>query len=170
MMMRVLGDRVLVALPPAESERESTTGFDYRTVDTTASGIILAHRADSYDEEASTRGIVMQVGEKTDSVSLEAVKEAILSAADDVFVDPATAKRAGWDVGPNGDICAVMSHDRALKAVKALKPAPFDVQVGDCVVFPPSAGSPFTHDGINYVILREDELLAVLEPQKADAA
>lgn len=149
-MMRVLGDKVLVALPPLESEREESIGYDYRAVKTTESGVILAHRGDSYSEEASTRGIVMQLGEKPDQVDREAVLSLIGEAPfrNGPFVCPADLRAE----------------------VTALSPAPFDVAVGDCVLFAPSAGNAFEHDGINYVLLREDELLAVLEPQKVDAA
>jgi co-chaperonin GroES (HSP10) len=46
-------------------------------------------------------------------------------------------------------------------------PAPFDVQVGDMVIFAIASGSSFTHDGVSYVILSESEILGVLEPRQA---
>jgi co-chaperonin GroES (HSP10) len=73
-MMRILGDRVLVALEPPTHEQEATTGFSYKPQETTDSGIILAARADAYDPERSTRGIVMQVGEKRGQVDLDDVR------------------------------------------------------------------------------------------------
>ena len=38
-----------------------------------------------------------------------------------------------------------------------------DVQVGDVVLFPPSAGQVLEYDGQRYLVLAEDELIAVLE-------
>lgn len=165
-MMRVLGDKVLVALPPLETEREESIGYDYRAVKTTESGVILAHRGDSYSEEASTRGIVMQLGEKTEQVNATQLLDA-LEAIDPVAIAYGVKTADGVKVPPGEMALLCVDIHRVLQS---LKPAPFDVQVGDCVLFAPSAGNAFEHDGIHYVLLREDELLAVLEPQKADAA
>ena len=38
-----------------------------------------------------------------------------------------------------------------------------DVQVDDVVIFPPSAGQVLEHDGDRYLVLRSDDLLAVVE-------
>jgi chaperonin GroES len=38
-----------------------------------------------------------------------------------------------------------------------------EVQVGDVVLFPPSAGQVMTYEGRRYLVLVEDELIAVLE-------
>ena len=38
-----------------------------------------------------------------------------------------------------------------------------EVQPEDVVIFPPSAGQRLEHEGTDYLVLREDELLAVVE-------
>lgn len=38
-----------------------------------------------------------------------------------------------------------------------------DVQIEDVVLFPPEAGQELEHEGQRYLILTEDELIAVLE-------
>ena len=141
-MIRLLGDRVLVALPPKTTEQESSTGFTYRPGDVLASGIILAKPSESYDLEVATRGIVVQVGSKRRTVNLDAV----LSLA--------------------------QRHDRSelLRALECMAPAPFEVAVGDCVVFPPGIGEQIEQDGISYVILHEDQILARVESLQEHAA
>jgi co-chaperonin GroES (HSP10) len=44
---------------------------------------------------------------------------------------------------------------------------PPQVQVGECVIFPPSAGSQFELDGTTYLLLLEDDVLAVVAPDVA---
>lgn len=154
-MMRILGDRVLVALEPPTHEQEATTGFSYKPQDTTPSGIILAARADAYDPERSTRGIVMQVGEKRGQVDLDDAR----SEVNEFFL-------SGAEYGASAAAVRI-AVDRVLMA---MGPAPFDVAVGDMVVFPLAAGSGFHHDGLDYVILAESEILGVLEPRSSEAA
>jgi chaperonin GroES len=40
---------------------------------------------------------------------------------------------------------------------------PGDVKVDDVVLFPPTAGQVLEHGGERYLVLREDELIAVVE-------
>lgn len=132
--MRVIGDRVLVALPPEVDEV------------TTASGLVLVRDPDKY--QTPTRGIVVALGEKSGAVNLE---QACAIVGDiQGFQDCVLA----------ADVC---------EALRALEPAPFDVEVGDCVIFPRASGEEIEQDGIQYVILRESEIIGIVEP-KASAA
>lgn len=155
--MRILGDRVLIALPPKEHEQEAATGYTYQAGKTTDSGLILAKPADTYNIDIATRGIVMQIGEKTNTVDLDAVIERVrhLRKACEEYDADGKATRLEL-IGLEND-------------VRRLGPAPFDVQVGDCVLFAPSSGQELSKEGIDYVILHESEILAIVEP-KAEAA
>ncbi len=125
-MIRVLDDRVLVALPPyVETE--------------TASGIILKRDPDLI---VNTRGIVVQLGEKRERVSLDDVIAAVNTAPFD------------WRD----------REDDIIEELQKLRPAPFDVAVGECVIFPASAGEDIERDGITYRILSEADIIGVVEP------
>jgi co-chaperonin GroES (HSP10) len=137
-MMKVLGDRVLVALPPKVSEQEETTGFTYRGGQVSKGGIILAKETDAYDVEVATRGIVVQLGQQDRRIALDAAIDALENCMDYL--------------------------DAEIRALTALTPAPFDVQVGDCVIFPPNVGEQLDQDGISYLILRESDIVGILEP------
>lgn len=129
--MRVLGDRVLVALPPVVDEI------------TTASGLVLVKDPDRF--HTPTRGIVVALGEKLGTVDLA-----------DVLATLDEQERADeW------------MYDEIVRAVSSLASAPFDVQLDDCVLFPASAGEEIEEDGIRYVILRESDILGVLEKETA---
>lgn len=132
-MIRVLGDRVLVLLPPQEPET------------TTDSGLVLIKDPEL---RTSTRGIVAQLGEKTHAVDLDAVCDRIT------------------------DVCQeARKVAEVIAAVRTLAPAAFEVAVGDCVIFPPSAGDLIEHEGHRYVILHESEIHGILQPvTKAEAA
>lgn len=132
-MIQVLGDRVLVALPPTEAEL------------TTPSGIVLMRDPDL--ARLPTRGIVVQLGEKSDTVSLDGVLAAL------------------EDEDAAGRYLPVALRKR----FDALAPAPFDVQVGDCVLFSLSAGEAFTLDDVDYVILHEAEIIGIVEPKEKAA-
>jgi co-chaperonin GroES (HSP10) len=133
-MIKVLGDRVLVALPPREDETVSK------------GAIVLVKDPDRF--YTPTRGIVVALGEKTGTVNL-----------DDVMAQLSNHMSGGNQL-------AVI--DPAV--ISALAPAPFDVEVGDCVLFPASAGEEI-HDGeVDYVILREAEIIGVVEPKETEAA
>lgn len=143
-MIRVIGDRVLVALPPKPTEQENSTGFSYQQEQVTAGGIILAKPVDAYNIEVATRGIVVQVGQKRGTAELDAV----LGLIGEFGTDIAGLKRA----------------------VQRLGPAPFDVSVGDCVLFAPGVGEQIDADGVSYVILHEEHILARVDPLEAEAA
>ena len=141
-VIRLLGDRVLVALPPKTTEQESSTGFTYQAASVSPSGIILAKPSESYDLEVATRGIVVQVGSKRRVVNLDDV----LSLAQN------------------------LERGNLLRALNSLAPAPFEVAVGECVLFPPGIGEQIDQDGISYVILHEDQILARVESLQESAA
>lgn len=130
-MIQVLGDRVLVALPP---EPEETTS---------ASGLVLVRDPDRL--KTPTCGLVVRLGEKTGAVTLDAV----LRVLDE------QQREDDW------------LYDETVAAVKRLAPAPFDVAVGDQVLFASSSGEQVRLDGVNYVILREDDILGVVEKEAA---
>lgn len=136
MSVRVIGDRVLVALPPEPDEIQ------------TDSGLVLMRDPDVI--RTPTQGIVMAVGEKIGTVEVDDVVDLIMAAPfrNGPYVSPSTL----------------------LADVKALKPAAFDVQVGDCVIFPRGAGDQIEDAGVEYVILHEHEIIAVVEPLKSEAA
>jgi co-chaperonin GroES (HSP10) len=143
-MIRVLGDRVLVALPPKETSQEDATGYSYQTEQVSDGGIILAKPVDAYNIEIATRGIVVQVGHKRGAVNLETAIGCVTTYGTDI---------AGL-----------------LRALRRLEPAPFEVSVGDCVLFAPGVGEQIDSDGVSYVILHEDQVLARVEPLEVNAA
>lgn len=143
--LRVLGDRVLVALPPRDAT-EVDQGFAVEDLQQTESGLLLAKPVGRFDLETATRGIVMQLGEKPDGID----RADVLALLDELCAD------------------RCFSEGTVREGVQAMAPAPFDVQVGDCVLIPPSAGEGLELGGIHYVILRESEIIAVVEPLKED--
>ncbi len=146
--MKLLGDRVLVALPPKTHEQDAATGYTYQAGDTTPSGLILAKPADVYNIEIATRGIVVQLGEKSHTVDLDEVLAAIDETPDD------------WT-----------ERDDDIKAnIKKLAPAPYDLAVGECVIFAPSAGEDLEIAGIWHRILQERDIIGVVEPKGHERA
>jgi co-chaperonin GroES (HSP10) len=145
-MIRVLGDRVLVALPPKEAETQ------------TANGLVLVRNP---DRKIQTRGVVMQLGEKSGAVDLDTIMAEL---------DEYRQSHIGnlTDAGRMCDVVPEICKDLDL-FLMARRPAPFDVQVGDVVLFPFDAGDEFELHEVRYVILREAEILAILEP-KSEAA
>ncbi len=147
-MIRVVGDRVLVALPPRVDETVS------------AGGIVLVKDPDRF--YTPTRGIVVALGEKSGMVDLDEVL---------AIVDTHREECVRHECGRLDGECCVGTCESMAEDVKALAPAQFDVQIGDCVLFPQSAGEEIRDGEIEYVILREADILGVLEPlQKASAA
>lgn len=141
--MRLLGDRVLVLLPERAEAHDASTGYSYQQDEVTTSGIILAKPSDAYDLTIATRGIVAQIGTRKGVIDVEAAVTAV--------------QQFGGDVAG------------AVRAIRRAGPAPFEVQVGDCVVFPPSAGEQIDLDGHSYVILRSEDVLARLDPKEQAA-
>lgn len=133
-MITVLGDRVLVALPPHDEEI------------ITDAGLVLVKDPDRF--YTPTRGIVMQIGTKHGQVEL-----------DDVVAILDSEEMAG----------RIVDDDAVLETIRAMLPAPFDVQVGDCVVFGLSAGDKISLDGIDYVVLHESDIIGIVEPIKEAA-
>lgn len=156
-MITVLGDRVLVALPPKVHESDETTGYTYQAGPTTPSGLIVAKPADVYNVDLATRGLVLQVGEKHAQVDVDEVRDVVTATIADRF-NPAHHHPAD-EVG-----------HAILEALDALEPAPFSVAVGDCVLFPATAGDQIEVDGVPYVILHESDLLAIVDPHPPEAA
>lgn len=138
-MIQVLGDRVLVVLPPEPEEIVS------------AGGIVLARDPDRV--QLPTQGIVAKLGEKSGTVDL-----------DDVL---ATIASVDEEHGRSSDGTNAYA---SLKAeLKRLGPSPFDVQVGDCVIFPRFVGEELELDGLRYVILREAEIIGIVESKEQAA-
>lgn len=138
--LRVLGDRVLVK-PDVNSNAPEQL----------ASGLVLAKSlAAAVTGEDPTdsvhRGTVVAVGNPRHPLYLEAE-----SLADKLF---ARSRGLGLDV----DASAL------LRDLVRRQPA---VAVGDDVLFSHDAGQETTIDGETYIIMREDELLAVVEPEGA---
>lgn len=133
-MIQVIGDRVLVALPPEVDEI------------TTASGLVLVKDPDRFS--TPTRGIVVALGEKSLTIDLDDA----LGVIKECSADSAMAM-------------AYAIHEKLCE----LRHAPFDVVVGDCVIFPRSAGE-LIHDGdVDFVILRESDIIGIVEPKESAA-
>lgn len=148
-MIRVVGDRVLVALPPTVDEI------------TTASGLVLAKDPDRF--QTPTRGIVMALGEKPRTMDEDALRDYV-----NEFAYQATL--LGERYSPESDkapdrLRLICDADEMLANIPLrTSPEPFDVEIGDCVIFPRSVGE-LIHDGeISYVILRESEIIGIVEP------
>lgn len=108
----------------------------------TESGIVLMRDPDA--RQVPTRGIVAQLGAKRTQVELADVKAAL------------------FEMTYSGGILDSQWRD-VEEVLDALRPAPFDVAVGDCVIFAPGDGEEVEFDGQTYVILREAEILGVVE-------
>lgn len=159
MDLRLLGDRVLVALPPKAETQDPITGYTVQAVEQTASGLLLAKPTDMYNVETATRGIVVQLGEKSRQVDLD---EALALFPDSASLAAVKAGRA------SAAKVEYLSPEAVREELSTLAPAPFDVELGDCVVFAPSAGEPLVEEGsdVAYVILRESDIIGVLTPKE----
>lgn len=132
-MIRVIGDRVLVALPP---DPENTV---------TASGLVLVRDPDA--ARTPTQGLVIELGEKSGTIDLQVARQAVADALVPLY-------------GETMDTI----EDAIDTALSELKPAAFDVALGDCVLFPIGAGEEVHFEGVRYVLLRESEIIGVVEP------
>lgn len=171
--IRVLGDRVLVALEPKETHVEPSTGMNYREERRSESGlIVLAQPTEHVDIETQTRGIVVALG---CDVSLRVRMRSALAGIEwsgDVHEDAACpfcyAVKAGLPACGDYKAEPPETHKECCEwsELMALTEdwAEHDVAVGDCVLFSPSAGQTIPYDGVDYVLLREADILAVVEP------
>lgn len=117
----------------------------------TASGIILTRDP---DVRAPTRGIVVRIGDKRNTCDVDDVRAEVHTW----FLDH-----------PEESNVLYVRHELDRLLMK-LAPAKFDVEVGEMVLFPASAGERVELDGIEYVILHESEVIAVVEPEAREAA
>jgi len=77
------------------------------------------------------------------------------------IIIPDTAKEKSQE----GEVIAVGDGKRT----KDGKIIPIDVKVGDRILFGKYSGTDIRIDDVDYVIVREEEVLAVLEPAKVGA-
>jgi co-chaperonin GroES (HSP10) len=154
-MIRVLHDRVLVALPPKEHTQDAATGYTFQLGTQTASGLFLARPADAFNIEIATRGIVVAVGEKSNTVDLDEVRSELHTWFVEFITEHAGQVPALSIVGDEVD-----------RILMRMQPAPFEVEPGDLVIFPPSAGDEVTENGLSYVILHESEIIGVVDDPK----
>jgi co-chaperonin GroES (HSP10) len=152
-MIRVLGDRLLVALPPAEETQDEATGYTVQGLAQTASGLYIAKPTDTFNVQIATRGIVMQVGEKKGTVDLDDVRAEV----NEFFLT--TDFGAGINVG-----------DALDRILMKMGPAPFEVAVGAKTMQSPTAGEQFIDDGVSYVILHESDVLGIVDPSNPSEA
>lgn len=129
----------------------------------TDSGLVLARDPDKF--RTPTQGIVMALGEKIGTVNLEDVLSALLELQ----------TKSEWPARDDAQMCCdagptMVRRADAEQAIQSLQPAPFDVEVGDCVLFSRGAGDALSADGVDYVVLFESEILCVLEPLKQHEA
>lgn len=82
-----------------------------------------------------------------------------------IDLDDALASIDSIDIGPCGSCAEPIERADIVAALKALRPAPFDVKVGDTVLFSWAAGQEITVDDgkATYLLMRESDLLAVVE-------
>jgi co-chaperonin GroES (HSP10) len=144
-MMRILGNRVLVALPPKEQETK------------TESGLVLVRDP---DRKQQTRGVVVALGERRGVVQLDDVRAEVAGFFNDSI---ATA-------GPKEYLEPAYARDDLDHLLMKMAPAPFDVQVGDVVLFPASAGEVLRVGELDHVLLHESEILCVLESVHKETA
>lgn len=140
--LRVLGDRVLVQPDINRNAPEQT-----------ASGVFIAKSmaAAVTGEDATTsvhRGTVIAVGNPKHPLHHEAE-----SLAD--LIDPGHG-------GPSRCTCEVCDAAQMLRDLVRRQPC---VAVGDDILFSHDAGQDTVIDGIAYVILREAEILAIVDPE-----
>jgi co-chaperonin GroES (HSP10) len=140
-MMRILGSRVLVALPPKEQEI------------TTDSGLVLVRDP---DRKQQTRGVVVALGERRGVVEVDDLISAVNEYC--IGMDDILDNRKNW------------LRDDLSQLVQKRAPAPFDVQIGDVVLFPASAGEVLRVGELDHVLLHESEILCVLEPVQKETA
>ena len=146
-MIRVLGARVLVALPPVPPEK------------VTDSGLILMRDPDLL--KTPTKGIVLQLGRKSNTCDLDEVRSAVHTW----FVEHASDCS---HAGPRTQWQRV--RDDVDRLLMQMPPAPFDVQVGDVVLFLPTSGEILKEGDVEYALLHESEIIGIVEPAKKEAA
>jgi hypothetical protein len=113
----------------------------------TDSGILLVKDPDVL--RTPTRGIVVQLGEKRGTIDLDDVVSALSELDSPRYLTSIP------------DVIALL---------KKFRPAPFDVALGDCVLFSPGAGDAFEKDGIDYCVVRESDIIGVVEPIQKEVA
>jgi co-chaperonin GroES (HSP10) len=141
-VIRPLGNRVLVKPDPQVKE--------------TASGLAIPDAHFEYDMS----GTVVQVG--NGPASAHRVREAMIARFHKCVDDAADE----WDDGETGESLLVAADlHRKLNALAALNVS--ELQVGDHVAFPYTAGTLIEVDGERYLLMNEDQIVAVLEAAAA---
>ena len=147
--LKVLGDRVLIRPDTlANAPEQHGSVFLAQSMAAAVTG-----------EDATTsvsRGTVVALGTPRHPLWHEA--EALARKVETFFAHD------GWTQAVR-DIVSDAAH--MLRDLVRKQPA---VLVGDDVLFSHDAGQEITLDGETYVLMREDELLAVIEPEKEAAA
>lgn len=110
-------------------------------------GLVLVRDPDRY--KTPTQGIVVALGEKAGSVDLEEVRASLAEAKDPTWRS--------------------LTIEKINEVLDSFRPSPFDVQVGDCVVFSRSVGDEFSEKGVDYVVLREADILGIVD-RESEAA
>lgn len=139
--MRVIGDRVLVAIQPEPLEY------------TSPEGIICKRDPDLI--RSAVQGIVVQVGQKSRAISLDDALELF-----EVTPPPLVEGES---------LVHVKTHECIREQLESLAPPAFDVAVGDCVVFPRYVGEELQEGELTYVVLRESEIIGIVDPQERAA-
>ena len=144
--LKVLGDRVLIR-PDTLANAPEQHGSVFLAQS-------MAAAVTGEDETTSVcRGTVIAVGTPRHPLKEEA--EALADKLDGAST---------WDV------CDDERFEDAAHMLRDLVRRHPAVLVGDDVLFSHDAGQEITLDGETYVLMREDELLAVVEPEKEAAA
>ena len=72
-----------------------------------------------------------------------------------------------WAPENMGEIVAIADHgDTICPSCECRVATPLTVKVGDTVIFPLEAGQELTVDGERFLLMKETDLLAVVEPQE----
>jgi chaperonin GroES len=96
----------------------------------------------------------MKIRPLRDRVVVKRIEEERTSAGGIVIPDTANAEKP-----TRGEICFVGSGE----VLKDGKVRPLDVKVGDKVLFGKYTGTEVKIDGKEYVIMREDDILAIIQ-------
>jgi co-chaperonin GroES (HSP10) len=152
---RPLGDRVVIQAD-VEDHAPQQTESGLITAKTLAAAVEGSDTEDSWFV-----GTVVAIGPKVNRFD---VREYVLKRLEKMRVDPEDADERGNHLG-------TYHIDRLMDAIEALPTdCPDPVQVGDRVTFSWASGQQITVDGTKYLIMRQGDLLAVLDPESEAVA
>lgn len=118
---------------------------------TTESGLHIPDNA-TREKDFEMSGTVVRVG--TGPASAQRVRERMI-ASFALLVDKVAAET------PSTGVCAVLQRELGKMAVSSVSLA--EIQPGDRVAFPYTAGTVLEADGVRHLLMNEDQVVAILE-------